>query len=183
MSSVLPSFLFFKTQIKDSENTHTQRLKFLQIWFRERERERKRERERECVCVCVCERENPRWRSHPYDGSGWGLPLDRKNWLERRGFWFECREMSLRSNHHRWWRWWSEEEPRRLGHGSLENRGTGSLVQANFPRLERSPPRFNLIMGVALLIRCCFSGFVASTLGCFVCFCCIFFGLLRKREL
>ena len=131
----------------------------------------------------MCVWENPRWRSHPYDGGGWGLSLDRKNWLERRGFWFECREMSLRSNHHRWWRWWSKEEPRRLGHGSLENRRNGSSVQANFSHLERSPPRFSLIMGVALLIRCCFSGFVASTLGCFVCFCCIFFGLLRKREL
>ena len=110
------------------------------------------------------ERENPRWRSHPYDGGGLGLLLDQENWLKRRGFWFGFKEMSLRSDHRQWWQWWSEEEPRRLGHGSLESRGNGSSVQTNFPRLEPLPSRFSSIMGVVLLIHCCFFGFVALLL-------------------
>ena len=32
------------------------------------------------------------------------------------------RKESLRSNHCRWWQWWSEEEPRRIGYGCSEGR-------------------------------------------------------------
>ena len=104
---------------------------------------------------------------YPYDGGGYGLLLDRESQLERRGFWFRFKEMRLRLDHHLWWRWWSEEEPRRLGHGSSESRGNGSSVRADFPHLESSPPPPEAFAAWVQfkpwgLLRCCFSGFVAS---------------------
>ena len=75
--------------------------------------------------------------------------------------------MSLRLDHHLWWRWWSEEEPRRLGHGSSESRGNGSSVRADFPHLESSPPPPEAFAAwvqfkPCRLLRCYFSRFVAS---------------------
>ena len=129
-------FPFLKTQIKDSENTQNPK----KTWFRERERE----------SVCVCE--NPRWRSHPYGGGGWDLPLDRESRLKRREFWFGFREMNLRLDHHRWWWRWLEEEPRRLSHGSsvlawsLHCLGLGFSLNCHLGSVRT--------VGVALLLLC-----------------------------